>query len=76
MLSFLCYIHICCILSGVIINNEEHVYIKIYDYIFILGDDTCVEQKSNCREFAHTKELLVDGRASEQLTLAKIRELI
>ena len=34
-------------------------------YIFILGDDTCVEQKSNCREFAHTKELSGDRRASE-----------
>ena len=36
-------------------NNEEHVSIKIYDYIFILDDDTCVEQKSNRREFAHMK---------------------
>ena len=48
--------------------------IKIWDYIFILGDDTCVEQKSNRREFAHTKELSGDGRDSEQLTLAEIRE--
>ena len=31
-----------------------------------------MEQKSNRREFAHTKELLGDGRASEQLTLAEI----
>ena len=56
--------------------NEEHVCtLKIYDYIFIFGDDTCVEQKSNCREFAHMKELSGDRRTSEQLTLAKIREL-
>ena len=34
-----------------------------------------MEQKSNCREFVHTKELLGDKRANEQLTLAKIREL-
>ena len=33
-----------------------------------------MEQKSNNREFAHMKGLLGDGRASEQLTLAKIRE--
>ena len=45
------------------------------DYIFIFGDDTCVEQKSNRREFVHMKELSGDGRASEQLTLAEIREL-
>ena len=32
-------------------------------------------QKSNRRKFAHTKELSGDGRASEQLTLAEIREL-
>ena len=35
-----------------------------------------MELKSNRREFAHTKELSGDGRAGEQLTLAKIRELI
>ena len=51
------------------------MYIKMYDYILIFGDDTCVEQKSNCREFAHTEELSGDGRTSEQLTLAEIREL-
>ena len=34
-----------------------------------------MEQKSNRREFAHTEELPGDGRASEQLTLAEIREL-
>ena len=34
-----------------------------------------MEQKSNRREFTHTKELSGDGRASEQLTLAEIREL-
>ena len=34
-----------------------------------------MELKSNRREFAHTKELSGDGRASEQLTLAEIREL-
>ena len=50
------------------------MYIKIY-YIFISGDASCVEQKSNRREFAHTKELSGDGRAREQLTLAEIREL-
>ena len=67
---------VCCILSCVIINNKEHVYIKIKDYIFILGDDTCVEQRGNCSEFVHTKELSGDRRASRQLTLAKIQELI
>ena len=36
-------------------NNEEHVYIKFEDDTFILDDDTCVEKKSNRREFAHTK---------------------
>ena len=50
------------------------MYIKIY-YIFIFGNDTCVEQKSNRREFTHTEELSGDGRASEQLTLAEIWEL-
>ena len=43
-------------------NNEEYVYIKILDYIFILGDDTCVEQKSNRREFTH--EGVVGSRKS------------
>ena len=66
---------LCCILSWVVINNEEHVYIKILYYILILGGDTCVEQKSNRREFVHTRELLGDGRTSEQLTLAQIHEL-
>ena len=28
-------------------NNEEHVYIKFEDDIFILDDDSCVEQKSS-----------------------------
>ena len=51
------------------------MYINILDYSLIFGDDTCVEQKNNRREFAHMKELSGDGRASEQLTLAKIREL-
>ena len=51
------------------------MYIKIEDYVFIFGDDTCVEQKSNGREFAYTKELSGDGRAREQLTLDEIREL-
>ena len=35
-----------------------------------------MEQKSNRREFVHTKELSGDGRASEPLTLAEIRKLI
>ena len=43
------------------------MYIKIKDYIFIFDDDTCVEQKNNRREFAHTEELSEDGRGSEQL---------
>ena len=56
--------------SRVLMNNKEHVYIKIYDYIFILDDDTWVEQRSNRREFAHMMGLSGIGRASE------IRELI
>ena len=51
------------------------MYIKIQDYISIFGDDTCAEQKTNRREFAHTKELSGDGRASEKQTLAEIREV-
>ena len=55
----------------------EHVYIKIEDYIFILDDDTCVEQKSRTAESSHTRRGSSGvGRASEQLTIAKIRELI
>ena len=46
-------------------NVGEHGYIKIYDYIFILDDDTCVEQKSNLREFSHPKEVSGVERASE-----------
>ena len=47
-----------------------YVYKNIRLY-FYFCHDTCVEQKSNRREFAHTKELSGDGRASEQLTLAE-----
>ena len=54
--------------------SNTYVY-KIEDYIFIFGDDTCVEQKSNRKEFTHMKELSGDGRAREQLTLAEIRKL-
>ena len=57
-------------------NNDERVYMTIKDYIFILDDDTWVEQKSNRWEFAHTKGSSEVERAGEQLTLAKIRELI
>ena len=32
------------------------MYIKIYDYIFIFGDDTCVEQKSTRRSCRETEE--------------------
>ena len=52
------------------------MYIKIYDYVFIFDDETCVEQKRNRRLFAYTMELSGNGRASQQLTLAEIRELI
>ena len=56
-------------------TSNTYVYKDIRLYFFIFGDDTCVKQKSNRREFAHTKELSGDGRASEQLTLAEIQEL-
>ena len=55
-------------------TRNTYVYKNIRLY-FVFGDDTCVEQKSNRREFTHTKELSGDARASEQLTLAEIREL-
>ena len=47
------------------------MYIKIWDYIFIFGDDTCVEQEA----IGHTGELSGDEQASEQLTLAEIPKL-
>ena len=62
-LSIYLSIYLCCILNCVVINNEEYVYVKKYKIIFFLGDDTCVEQKSNRREFTHTKELSGDRRA-------------
>ena len=54
-------------------TGDTYVYKNIRLYFYF--GDICVEQKSNRREFTHTKELSGDRRASEQLTLAEIREL-
>ena len=63
--------------SCVLMNNEEHIYIyrniRLYFYSW---RDTWVEQKSHRKEFTLTKGSSGVGRTSEQLTLAKIRELM
>ena len=75
LLSFISTCFVVYTAVSLLTTRKTYTNIKILDYIVILGDDTCVEQKSNrTREFAHTRVLSGDGRASEQLNLAKIRE--
>ena len=49
-----------------LMNNEEHVYIKIEDYIFILDDDTCGAEEQS--QSVRTHEGIVGSRKSQWTT--------
>ena len=55
-------------------TRNTYVYKNIRLYFYFQRWHLCGAE-SNRREFAHTEEMSGDKQASEQLTLAEIREL-
>ena len=63
--------------SCVLMNNEEHVYTKnIRLYFYSWRWYLCGAEEQSQKGHTHMKGSPGVGRASEQLTLAKIQELI